>query len=324
MLNDLKDTKKPAGTSFAPGHITCFFTIHMGRSSLTSGSTGAGLCLREGVTTEVWIERGERAELTLFFNGVQHSSPTCNSIFRMLTDRVPVKVLARQTSRLVPGYGYGLSGASALSLGLAIDRALGLGISTEMIGQLAHAAEVENLTGLGDVIAQLAGGYELRERPGAPGVGRVQRLEMGDGHLIVTSPAMSFPTSNMITGDLAEKINVLGREALTSFSRSMDVKSLAAESRRFWERVGILNNEKVRNVLNLFEKAGIENPSVKKGVVFGLVPREDLPRVASFLAPGSPLQKTGTGEYASFTPVINDPQSGIRLIISEISKGGAC
>lgn len=41
------------GEGYAPGHITGFFTIHMTDDPLSSGSTGAGLCLKEGVITEV-------------------------------------------------------------------------------------------------------------------------------------------------------------------------------------------------------------------------------------------------------------------------------
>lgn len=295
----------------------------MSDSPLRSGSKGAGLCLKEGVTTAIWVEHSERAALAMFLNGAQYSSSTCTSVFKSIAGEIPVRVLARQTSRLIPGYGYGLSGASALSLGLALNRALRLGLSAERVGQLAHIAEVENLTGLGDVIAQLAGGYELRRVPGAPGVGEVQHLDLGDDHVILTSPVMAFPTSVMITGDLARKINIVGEEALTSFYCSPSIESLASESRRFWERVGLMDlNGRIRGILSSFERAGVVNPSVKKGVVFGLIPRDDLSKILNTMIPGLDLQ--GTIGDEGFPVVIRDPGSGIELIASEVSNGGAC
>ena len=137
------------GEGYAPGHITGFFTIHMTGDPLSSGSTGAGLCLKEGVITEVTAMESDKAELTLESNGVPvQSSPTCDSVLTKLFYGRPMRVIARQTSNLPAGYGYAVSGASALSLAIAVNQALDLNLTKEA-GQVAHTAEVENLHGPG-------------------------------------------------------------------------------------------------------------------------------------------------------------------------------
>lgn len=316
-----REAETPEGNAFAPGHITAFFTINMTTSPLTSGSTGAGFCLKEGVASEISVDAGPRPELIMIVNGEQlQSATTCETLFKSMValDR-PIKVTVRQRSHLPAGYGYGISGASALSMGLALNSALQLGLTKERVGQLAHVAEVKSLTGLGDIAAQLLGGFELREQPGAPGFGEVRSLNFNDDHLALTSPVTSFPTSTMITEDAyVRRINAHGSEAMAAFASSPSLDSLMEHSRRFWLRIGIMDDA-VKKVMRSFEAAGVKNPSAKKGVVFGLVPREEIWSVIGAILPKYSQQDPGS----ELPPLIRDPRSGLRLIISEISNRGA-
>jgi len=306
--------------AYAPGHLTGFFEIRMSDSSLLSGSIGAGICLKEGVVTETSVSSSDRNELSLLVNGSQIvSAPTCESVFEELAALGgPVKVVARQRSRLLPNFGYAVSGASALSLGLALGRTLCPELSAQSIGQIAHKAEVEHLTGLGDVSAQLSGGFELRERPGAPGVGGIRLLPLRKSLVVVSSPVLTFPTKTMITDNVfVKKINARGKEAIASFLRDQSAENFMVQSRLFWEGVGIINEDILR-VLKLFESAGVASPSAKKGVVFGFVEKDELKRVLRSLIPRFDFL---VGE--ELPVAINDPVNGLRLIISEVSKGGA-
>jgi len=316
----LRATAQYNGEGYAPGHITGFFTIHMSKDPLSSGSTGAGLCLKEGVITEVTAVESDRTELTMESNNVPLPSfPTCESVLKRLLSGKPMRVTAKQTSNLPANYGYGVSGASALSLAIALNEALDLNLSDEEAGQAAHVAEVENLTGLGDVSAQLVGGLEARLKPGAPGIGEVKRLPFPHDLIVITSPVFPFPTSRMITEErYVKKINPLGSAALSSFLPSPSIENFMHQSRVFWDGVGIAD-ESVRRVIRIFESAGIPSPSAKKGVVFGVVPRDDLKRVASRLVPGT-FSKLG----GDLPPVVYDPSERLMLILSEISTRGAC
>ena len=78
---------------------------------------------------------------------------------------------------LIPvGYGLGSSSAVALSLSFALDQALGTKLDRSLIGQIAHNAEVNCKTGLGDVLASFHGGFEIRVKAGAPGIGSVEKI----------------------------------------------------------------------------------------------------------------------------------------------------
>ncbi|MDF0591168.1 pantoate kinase [Candidatus Methanocrinis natronophilus] len=86
----------------------------------------------------------------------------------------PVRV---ETELFMPqGSGFGASGAGALSSAYAINGAFDLALTASGVGEAAHRAEVASGTGLGDVIAQNAGGLVVRLSPGAPGVGSVDRI----------------------------------------------------------------------------------------------------------------------------------------------------
>lgn len=307
-----------AHVGYSPAHITAFFAIHTGRTPAKTGSIGAGLCLEGGVSTMVTVEPSERMELRIFANGSPLNSPTCISLFRHLTSgEEPITATAKQESLFPINYGYGLSAASTLSLGLALNRAIGLGLTRDQVGVHAHIAEVENMTGLGDVSAELAGGLELRDRPGAPGFGRAIRLDTGEGMAVISSPVRSFPTQTMITEEgYVERINRYGREALAAFSSKMNLEDLMIISRHFWESVGLINYE-MMGVMRQFERAGILSPSAKKGLVFGLVPLDEIPRVvAAIIDPVKPLVE-------DLPTKLQDSRSGRTLLISRISKEGA-
>ncbi|MBM5805346.1 MAG: hypothetical protein FJZ49_04700, partial [Candidatus Verstraetearchaeota archaeon] len=276
-------------------------------------------CLKEGVITEVTAVESDRTELAMESNNVPlNSFPTCESVLKRLLSGKPMRVTAKQSSNLPANYGYGVSGASALSLAIALNEALDLNLSDEEAGQIAHAAEVENLTGLGDVSAQLVGGLVVRSKPGAPGIGEVKRLPFPPDHIVITSPVFPFPTSRMITEEkYVKKINPLGNDAFCSFLSSPTIDNFMRQSRIFWDGVGIADDH-VRRVIKLFESAGIPSPSAKKGVVFGVVPKDDLKKVVRRLLPGA----SKLGE--ELPPVIHDSAKNLTVILSEISSRGAC
>lgn len=309
------------GEGYSPGHITAFFSIHMTNDPMLTGSTGAGICLEEGVHTRVTIRpsSSRKKPLHLSFNGkALPSVPTCNFLVKSMNASFgsEFSVVAEQESALPPNYGYGLSGASALSLAIAINKAADLRLSMNEVGQFAHKAEVALLTGLGDVTAQLAGGIEVRLRPGAPGLGEVRSLPRPEGMVVVTAPVVKFPTKTMITSPrYVAKINMLGAKAMGAFMDCPNIENLMLQSRLFWMGVGI-EEQRMLAALRLFENAGVKHPSVKKGMVFGIINRDEL---------GSVVRKLGSAMPAPDAPLplVLHGSNGINLIITEIAKGGA-
>lgn len=154
---------------FVPGHITGFFTIENHEISLKNGSCGAGFLLSKGVRTT--IEDGD--ELTVNVN--QGDSTVIDEVLKIL--EVDTNFTITQDIQLPIGAGFGTSAASALSLALAINDFLDLNYPKELCGQIAHMAEVNLGSGLGDVIAQTGHGMVLRVEPGAPGIGKIESFE---------------------------------------------------------------------------------------------------------------------------------------------------
>lgn len=154
---------------FVPGHITGFFTIENHEISLKNGSCGAGFLLSKGVRTTI----DDADELVINVN--QGDSTVIDEVLRILEIDTNFKIT--QDIQLPIGAGFGTSAASALSLSLALNDFLDLNYPKELCGQIAHMAEVNLGSGLGDVIAQTGHGMVLRVEPGAPGIGKIESFE---------------------------------------------------------------------------------------------------------------------------------------------------
>ena len=174
--------------AFAPSHITGFFEIRdRAQDPLRSGSRGAGVCLAQGVETEVETT-DHRGRVTILNNGIPSSSSA------IVSRRVALKLLdLTKTHGLtiihkikVPiASGFGTSGAAAIGVALAGSDALGLGLSQIEAYQVAHVVEVELKTGLGTVAGEYCGGLEVRSKEGAPGYGETFHVSLHGPYSVV-------------------------------------------------------------------------------------------------------------------------------------------
>ena len=144
--------------SFAPANISCIFKIYGHKNPRWMGSYGVGFTLNEGVIAEV--SEAKRTEIV--FNNESISFPTVKSVVEKLTNK---KLRIYIKSKLPLGCGFGLSGASALATAYAINKLLNLKKTNKELAVIAHIAEVENRTGLGDVVNQFYGGFCLKLKP---------------------------------------------------------------------------------------------------------------------------------------------------------------
>lgn len=96
----------------------------------------------------------------------------------------------------------------ALSLALALNNVLDLKLSKKKIGEIAHNAEIKFKTGLGDVIATYYGGFEIRTKCGAPGIGLVKKITLDRSMYVIIICFAPMPTNNIITK--VSNINGLG------------------------------------------------------------------------------------------------------------------
>ena len=147
--------------AFAPGDMSCIFKILAHEDAAKMHSLGMSFTVDQGVEVRVC----EAGETDVFFNGKRINFPTVASVVGKLGTigaRVEIE------TPLPLSCGFGLSGASSLATAYALNTLWGIGWNEEQLAMVAHIAEVENLTGLGDVCAQYHGGCLAKLRPGHP------------------------------------------------------------------------------------------------------------------------------------------------------------
>lgn len=230
-----------ASTAFAPGHVTAFFSIHREETPTASGSRGAGLTLTDGVTATVTAADGGSEETDpdaasgareIRLNGTR---VTIEAV-RHVLDALEVAARVRLETSLPPGAGFGVSGAAALATALAANHRFECGRTENDLVRIAHAADVEAGTGLGDVVAQARGGVPIRLEPGAPGYGALDGIP--DRRRVEYVSFGELSTPDVLSGE-TDALSAAGERALTALLREPTVETLFAEGRRFTREAGV-------------------------------------------------------------------------------------
>ncbi|NCF81919.1 MAG: sugar kinase [Proteobacteria bacterium] len=147
--------------AFAPGNVSGVFKIIPDDDPTRMHSLGMGFTVTDGVTVTVSVSDATSVE----FNGTPIEFATVRSVVAKLGS---VALRVEIETDLPLSGGFGLSGASSLATAYAGDELLGLGLSENALGMIAHVSEVENLTGLGDVAGQFNGGCLVKLVRGDP------------------------------------------------------------------------------------------------------------------------------------------------------------
>lgn len=227
------------GEAFSPGHITAFFVGYDDPDPMRKGSRGAGLCTTSGVHTTVRVREARAQSVEVFLNDAKDPAPTTVATVRRILKKDPYEVKVLSRVQLPVSQGFGMSGAGALSVALALDEALGLGRGKDALVAAAHAADVESLTGLGDVVPQSLGGMDLRERPGAPPNAVVRRFPV-EAELLLCVIGPPFPKAPILAdpGKMG-KIARAGEGCLNEFTADPSVGTLFRLGRRFTSESGL-------------------------------------------------------------------------------------
>ena len=249
--------------AFAPCHITGIFQIFdQSADLLRAGSKGAGVSLNLRAKTTVKVEKSVSHSLKVNINdqvadSAHLSGHVVSAFLSRLSEAFHYEITVEHQIEAPIGAGFGTSGAAALSLALALNEALGLGMSKIQCAQIAHVAEIECKTGLGTVIAETFGGLEIRIKPGAPGIGEIKCLPTPENAVVVCHVFGPLSTRKYLTdGETRSRINRFGGELVDELVKVPTVINFMMLSRRFAEHVGLIT-ERVRNVLNAADKAGV-------------------------------------------------------------------
>jgi pantoate kinase len=223
--------------AFVPGHVTGFFTVDRDPDPTVAGSRGAGLALSEGVTVTV----RPAAETSVTLDG---DSIGMEAVERVL-DALDARAAVHATTDLPLASGFGVSGATALGTALAANRVLGRQLSANELLTIAHGAEVQADTGLGDAVAQARGGVPIRLEPGGPqdnavdaipARARVEYCVLGE-----------LATEEIITDD-TDRITEAGERALSQVVREPTLEQFMRASRQFAREADLLT-DRVREVV---------------------------------------------------------------------------
>ena len=215
--------------AFVPGHITGFFTVDRGEDPVETGSRGGGLALSDGVS--VTVGRGAETEMTL--NGEQIQVEAVERVLDAL--RTTATVTAETPLPL--GAGFGVSGGLALGTALAANAALGHGLSYNELVTIAHGAEVQAGSGLGDVVGQARGGVPLRLEPGGPQFNYVDAIPARSRVEYVTLGELS--TEDVVGGD-TDTLTDAGERALSDVVKAPTLSTFMQASRRFSREADLL------------------------------------------------------------------------------------
>jgi pantoate kinase len=230
--------------AFVPGHVTGFFTVDRDPDPTIAGSRGAGLALSEGVTVTV----RSAAETSVALDG---DSIGMEAVERVL-DALDVRAAVHATTDLPLASGFGVSGATALGTALAANRVFGRQLSANELLTMAHGAEVQADTGLGDVVAQARGGVPVRLEPGGPQDNVVDAIPARTR--IEYHVMGELATQEIITDD-TDRITGAGERALSQVVREPTLSRFMRSSRQFARETGLLT-DRVREVVEDVSEAG--------------------------------------------------------------------
>ncbi len=214
-------------SAFVPGHMTGFFSAHPDDDPTKAGSRGAGVTVTDGVT--VRLEAGEGLEI----NGEPAEIEAVDRVLSAL--RATARVVIETDLPL--GAGFGVSGAAALGTALVANVVFDRELSENELVTIAHGAEVQAGTGLGDVVAQARGGVPIRLEPGAPAHGAMDGVPTHGPVEYVSFGELR--TEEIITGD-TETLSAAGRRALAAFVEAPTVETFMQTSRRFGREAELL------------------------------------------------------------------------------------
>jgi len=230
--------------AFVPGHVTGFFTVDRVDDPTKAGSRGGGIALSDGVAVTV----EPAAETAVWLNGERIRMDAVERVLSAL--RADARVTAETPLPL--GAGFGVSGAMALGTALAANAALDRGLSYNELVTIAHGAEVQAGTGLGDVVAQARGGVPLRLEPGGPQYNYVDTVPE---HARMEYHALGELSTPDVVGGDTEALTTAGERALSTVVKEPTLATFMQASRQFSREASLLTDE-VHEVVSAVIEAG--------------------------------------------------------------------
>lgn len=238
--------------AYSPGHVTGFFAtkegVYSDADSKLQGSLGAGFSIDKGITSIVKIFPSSSKKFEIKLNG---SSNYDLKVSRFVVEyylqiiNYPVFISVEHETNLPIGFGLGSSGSAALSLSYALNKSLKTNFTKIEAAQIAHHADLTCRTGLGTVISEYTGGFELRLSMGGPGIGRVVKTPLSPEWKAIIMCFKPIETNFLLNNFLKEEkrryLNQLGEKMMNELSQNPKVDTFLNMSHLFASEYGLVN-----------------------------------------------------------------------------------
>lgn len=240
---------------FTPSHITGFFQIIDNVSPLKKGSRGAGVVMDKGVLTRIKTSKIDN-KIDIKINGKLDTFPDSITLktIELLQKKFPFSNGFKLEHEIqVPvGCGFGTSAACALGTVYGLSHLLNLPMTFNEVSQLAHQAEVELGTGLGDLIAETQGGIVLRLKEGAPGLGKIDKIS-SEPLFVISKTLGDIDTSSIIQDPFHQKrINETGEGMLKELLKEPTPQKFMQLSKEFANKTSLMSNE-VKEIVEVLD-----------------------------------------------------------------------
>ncbi len=268
--------------AFIPAHITAFFFPRFHDDPLKAGSLGAGINLNKGTNVFVVTDEGAGRLVHVIFNGKPVKRSAAKISYGVAEEIIPPDfrgdVEIWQYFDFPNGHGFGNSAGGALGTALALAYSF-KNKTLLQAARVAHKHEVIHGGGLGDVIAQLHGGLEMRIKAGAPGIGVVDNIFFGD-YKVLTVPLGRLSTKEILRGEIIDKIEVNGERALEKLLKNPTPENMMHLAREFAEGTGLMEGELLEIAQELDKVLRLPSSMVMLGrSIFALLREDEIPRV---------------------------------------------
>lgn len=258
---------KKTAKAFAPGAISSFFEIYNTNPDGTPitdlqrmGARGGGFGLECGVHTKVTVDEANENSIQVYINKQQAAeAKVTRNVTQTLLSQTDKQYAVTVEHRIdVPiGMGFGTSAGGALTTGLALKEALGLSLTYNQIGTIAHIAEIQSQTGLGTVSSlTVGGGLILVTEPGAPGVCHIDRIPISPDYVVVAGFYNTKISKTLLSSpERKVEINRYGKQTLEKILAEPTLENFLSSCWMFAQKAGFASDG-VRELVKLATKAG--------------------------------------------------------------------
>lgn len=253
---------------YVPSHITGLFVPFFSDDTLKAGSCGAGVSLSLGVRTKIKVVEGEGLT-EIYMNGIKpkdYNNTLSLNCVNLIKDRyqksfLNKNILIEHESDVPTESGFGTSASAALGICFSIKNLID--ITTSECVKIAHEAEVKSLTGLGDVVAEVKGGIEIRKTPGVDGI--IENIPSDDLEVLAISFGVKQTERVLKDPKIIQKIEKYGNKLLTKLISEPTVEMMMDCSNVFTHKTQIMSQK----VLDLIEFISEVNSYNAAGIMIG-------------------------------------------------------